>query len=191
VSDGDSLLDTPEVRNALKTVWTQSGAERDTIVANHAEYMYGIYRNPDASLFVDAVSGTGFPCGIDPQQIIVPLTLGTAVLIGTIHPHPFKWGQVYPASCGGMAGQQYHTSNAQQWNGRASDEDWKTSKTLSAAAGRSVPGFIIDYDGIYKYDGSVAQLNDVLGFIIVTNGFRPEVYEHWPRYDPQRMCSRP
>jgi hypothetical protein len=123
----------------------------------------------------------------------VPFQLGTASLVGTMHPHPIKWGQVYPTNCGAMAGLKYNPSVPATGltNGRASDEDWTTSQTLSQQAGRSIPGYIIDYDGIYKYDGGAAIIAKPGDILVVTNGGSPSVNKRWSRYDAQKRCTLP
>jgi hypothetical protein len=188
--DGD-LLDSAEVRRALKQVWIDSHAEQDTIVANHAEYTWGVYRLSDGSIIAQPVTFAGTPCGSDP---VVPDTVGSTRLVATIHPHPFLVGQIYPASCGTLAGQHYDPkTNTAVFGGRASTEDWLSSDSLSQRAGHSIPGYVIDYDGIDRYDGSNAGIQTLAnGVIVVTKAkTTPGVLKTWPRFDPTRVCGRP
>lgn len=184
---GDDIGDRPEVRQAFKDIWHRSGADVDTIAANHIEYIDAVYQDTvDGSVFVQSVSNTGTPCIAD-SAAIIPKVLGSAKLTATIHPHPFKWGSTYPPNCGSMAGAQYQGPKA---NGRASGFDWKTSQELN------VPGYIIDYDGIYKYDGSGVKLipitdaatHELLEYLVINPQGH---YQAWPLTDTTHGCTRP
>ena len=177
----DPLLDRPEVKQGIKDAWHDSGADRDTLAANHLEHLYGVYRTPGDTILVQQIpTRLETPCGVDFDSI--PKRLDDAVLVATIHPHPMLKNQTLPANCGTkMAGLKYTQGIA----GRVSDADWDTSK---GSAG--VPGFIIDYDGIYWYDGPNAVIDKTFGFTIVKN-IGQGVYKHWDRFDTQKLCSRP
>jgi hypothetical protein len=83
-------------------------------------------------------------------------------------------------------------ANAALFGGRASSDDWLAADTLSKQARYPVPGYIIDYDGIYRYDASNAGIQIVPnGVIVITKARNAGVYKSWPRFDPARVCGRP
>ncbi len=162
-------------------MWAESGADADTSVANHQEVDYGIFRNADGSYFVQAISPLGSPC--DAKTVSIP---GSLTLVATMHPHPFHWGAVYPAACGAMAGKSYKDLlPGFAVNGRASGDDWLGSQTLG------VPGYIVDYDGVYKYDGVHATIKPIGGTdtYFVSDG--PAHYNQWPRSMSSGSCHLP
>ncbi len=189
--DGDPILDSADVRQALKDVWRASMADVDSIVANHAEYMWGVYRLPDGSIIAQQATFAGTPCGVDPA---VPLTVGgTAILVATIHPHPFMVGQVYPPSCGSMAGDKYNPGqNSALFGGHVSTDDWQAGLDLAQAAGRPIPGYVIDYDGIYRYDATQAGIQTLpTGLKVITKISNSAAYRGYPRFDASKNCGRP
>ncbi|HYC50344.1 MAG TPA: hypothetical protein VEB19_04460 [Gemmatimonadaceae bacterium] len=185
---GDSIADQAPFRKGMKILWEDSGADADTNTANNQEVLYGFYLDSiNNQYFAQQLSANGTPCGVNLTADQVPKIIGSAKLIATMHSHPFRWGAIYPANCGSMAGSPYgHLVKGWTVNGRASGDDWNTSKLLG------VPGYIIDYDGIYKYDGQSVNLlpitsgGSILTYV-ATNG--PSHYSDWSRTLPG--CTRP
>jgi hypothetical protein len=154
---GDSIVDRAAVRKGARNMWKDSGAEADTSVANNFEMIYGVYRDSiTGQIFAQQAGPPGTPCEVMFLPNGVPMTVGAGKLIATMHPHPFPWGATYPANCGNMAGgKYYYPLEFLKGGGRPSGDDWAASKKLD------VPGYIVDYDSLYRYDGRSADFMKV------------------------------
>jgi len=154
-------------------------------IADRFEVTWGLYKRPDGSVYPVQMSALLSPCGSAP---FYQGTLGTDTLIATMHPHPFHWGDTYPATnCpASMAGEKYQDMfKGFQFNGRASGHDWNTSKEWG------VPGYVMDFDGIYKYEGKDANVLPLGGADTYIAFKGPEHYQSWQRSDPSRGCTLP
>ena len=83
-----------------------------------------------------------FSCGDYPAQ---PAPQGT--IVGFVHTHPYSVGEAV-TDCG--------MNQTMYYKGVPSGADRKTSIRLGAALGTSgpLPGYIIDRDGYYRFQGS-------------------------------------
>ena len=189
---GDKLLDTQAVRDAIKDLWASSGAETEPI-ANRTEHIAGIYRRPDGSIYWQEfpVKQPATACSADPPDSNAHKMLGDDVLIATIHTHPAHWGESWPSNCpnaGGAYGDPLPNAPFLS-TGRASGDDWNTGKNFYG-----VPGYVIDFDGLYRYDGPKSDLQSFeLGgrtYYWVKNIKDKNIYNTWPRTDPNHNCSR-
>jgi hypothetical protein len=115
--------------------------------------------------------------------------VGVLKLITFVHAHPIPWKHVWPGACAGPdgTGQYYYPQMGGKSfteGGRPSGDDWHTSKV------NSVPGIMVDYDGIYLFDATNANLTQIPNstppvYIVWGN----PVYKVWTRVDSAHHCS--
>ena len=146
---GNSLLDTPGVRQAIWRVWDESGAER-LPPSDRREIFYAVYRYDDGSTAEFPIQGTPTPC--EGGEIVPPPKVWNGgQLIATVHPHVIPYGDAYPSNCSPFfSGGSYRTGAFQErlGMGRASGADWRTPFELG------VPSIIVDFDQFTIADGT-------------------------------------
>jgi hypothetical protein len=140
---GDAVVDDPQVSDGLQDLWAQSNP--DANLAQRAEKAGWIVEYPAGQFSVVQWSGgtESFGCG-DYTSLTVP-SQGTVV--GFVHTHPYQVDETI-LDC--------KMTNVQDYTGAPSEEDRIASKILGNFLGRSdpLPGYIIDKDGYYRFQGS-------------------------------------
>jgi hypothetical protein len=138
---GDAIIDDPEVSKGLRDLWSRSNPDanlyqrRETagwIVQTAAGY----------SIVPITTTSTSFGCA---DLVVQPPTNGTVVAF--VHTHPYQIGETI-VDC--------EMTNVQYYSGGPSDEDRIASKVLGNVFGLPdpLPGYFIDKDGYYRFDGS-------------------------------------
>lgn len=139
---GDQILDDPEFSAGLRSLWSQS--KPDANLYSRVEKAGWIVEYPAGEFSV--VQWTGgverFGCG-DYSNLAVPQQ---GKIVGFVHTHPYEVGEAI-TDC------SFRT--VQIYDGTPSDFDRRASVQLGTVLGRSgpLPGYIIDKDGYYRYDG--------------------------------------
>lgn len=157
---GDPLLDDPEVRDWMQYIWSASVKDPNTgnllPVPDRKEVSMVVYRSTVDGRYSFNYITLGDPCGADLPGSI-PKTKGNSVAVAIIHDHVLEWGGEYPSNCeppkdpGATYSDLFHNSEIFK-HGRASGDDWNSSKLLE------VPGYVFDFDGIYRYDGTKVRI---------------------------------
>jgi hypothetical protein len=123
-------------------LWQQSNA--DANLYQRVEKAGWIVEHPAGQFSIMQWTGgtERFGCG-DYPSIALPMQ-GTVV--GFVHTHPYRVGETITDCALGPV---------HDYEGAPSDEDRATSIHLGAVLGKSgpLPGYIIDKDGYYRYDG--------------------------------------
>jgi hypothetical protein len=166
---GDSLVDNPIVRQALRRALDSSYA--DSATNKRRERIGYIYRD----------TSTGTPPALQIATFAAAsYTLSNAcyavasgpppsppfVLVAYYHTHPFTSGtnavaaDIKPSNCGPQ-----HSGRA--YRAGPSPDDWQTALNLGP-----VPGYIIDKDRVFRFDATHPNANNP--------AFRPSLTQRWP-----------
>jgi hypothetical protein len=138
---GDPIVDDPDVSQGLASLWTQSNA--DASLNNRVEKAGWIVEYPVGQFSIVQFTGTEqFGCG-DYKNVPLP---AQGTVVGFVHTHPYWVGEAI-VDC--------NLRNFQEYDGTPSEVDRATSDALGNffGLGRPLPGYIIDKDGYYRYDG--------------------------------------
>jgi hypothetical protein len=141
---GDKIVDDPQVSKGLALLWQQSNP--DANLYQRAEKAGWIVESPTGRFsIIQWTGGTErFGCGDYTSLTVPPKEQGTVV--GFVHTHPYRVDETI-TDCG--------LRGVDTYRGEPSDADRQTSVDLGAILGRPgpLPGYIIDKDGYYRYDG--------------------------------------
>lgn len=138
---GDPIVDDPQVSEGLASLWAQSNP--DANLYQRVEKAGWIVEYPAGQFSIMQFTGTErFGCG-DYRNVPMP---AQGTVVGFVHTHPYAVGENI-ADCS--------MRSVQTYDGTPSDVDRKSSVALGNhfGLGRPLPGYIIDKDGYYRYDG--------------------------------------
>jgi hypothetical protein len=140
---GDDIVDDPEVSKGLSTLWAESNPDAD--LYHRVEKAGWIVEYPAGQFSVMVWTGgtERFGCGDYPMQPAP--SRGT--IVGFVHTHPYEVGEAI-IDC--------NFTSVSTYDGTPSEVDRRTSAALGNLLGRTapLPGYIIDKDGYYRYDGA-------------------------------------
>jgi len=138
---GDPIVDDRQVTEGLASLWAQSNP--DANLYSRVEKAGWIVEYPAGQFSIMQFTGTErFGCG-DYRNVPMP---AQGTVVGFVHTHPYQVGENI-VDCS--------LRSVQTYDGTPSDVDRKTSVALGNhfGLGRPLPGYIIDKDGYYRYDG--------------------------------------
>lgn len=138
---GDPIVDDREVSEGLASLWAQSNP--DANLYSRVEKAGWIVEYPAGQFSIMQFTGTErFGCG-DYRNVPLP---AQGTVVGFVHTHPYQVGENI-VDCS--------LRSVQTYDGTPSDVDRKSSVALGNhfGLGRPLPGYIIDKDGYYRYDG--------------------------------------
>lgn len=137
----DPVVDDPDVSQGLASLWIQSNP--DANLYQRTEKAGWIVEYPAGQYSIMQFTGTErFGCG---EYRNVPFP-SQGRIVGIVHTHPYEVGE-FIADC--------NLRNVQTYDGTPSEVDRKTAEELGRLLGLGgpLPGYIIDKDGYYRYDG--------------------------------------
>lgn len=139
---GDTIIDDPEVSRELRSLWTQSNP--DANLYQRVEKAGWIVEYPAGQFSIMQWTGGSerFGCGDYPAQA----GPANGRIVGFVHTHPYEVDEAI-VDC--------NLRSVQRYEGAPSDVDRRASVQLGQALGLGgpLPGYIIDKDGYYRFDG--------------------------------------
>lgn len=138
---GDQVVDDPSVTQGLQDLWAQSNP--DANLAQRRETAGWIVQTAAGySIVPIATASASFGCA---EFDVQPPAKGTVV--GFVHTHPYQVDETI-IDC--------EMTSVQDYTGTPSDQDRATSLALGSYFGQpaGLPGYIIDKDGYYRFEGS-------------------------------------
>jgi hypothetical protein len=126
----------------LQDLWAQSNP--DANLAQRRETAGWVVEYPAGQFSIVPITTTSSSFGCADFIVQFPTT-GTVV--GFVHTHPYQVDETI-IDC--------DLTSVQDYTGAPSDEDRVASQLLGSALGRTepLPGYIIDKDGYYRFEGS-------------------------------------
>lgn len=141
---GDPLIDSPEVQAGFDSIWAQSNYSPEAPQSERREVGGWIIQTASGYSFQQFTNVETKPCGID-----LPPDGKPANAVGFVHTHPWAIGEKQ-TSCEPImfAGRAFYP----EYKGESSNWDDKAAEALN------LPGYILDANGITKFDKSGATL---------------------------------
>lgn len=139
---GDPVVDDPDVSLGLENLWVQSNPDAN-LYQRVEKAGWIVEGSPGQYSIVQWTGGTeNFACGD-----YTPTRPSQGTVVGFVHTHPYLVGE-------GITDCKF--ASVQTYDGTPSDYDRSASVQLGQWLGRSapLPGYIIDKDGYYRYDGN-------------------------------------
>lgn len=139
---GDAVVDDPQVSEGLQDLWAASNP--DAPLYQRRETAGWIVEYPAGQFSIVPISTTSSSFGCAEIDVQFP---ATGTIVGFVHTHPYQVDETI-VDC--------ELTNVQDYTGAPSDEDRVASGLLGNALGRAepLPGYIIDKDGYYRFEGS-------------------------------------
>jgi hypothetical protein len=140
---GDPVVDSETVQDGFTELWQQSNYSPTTPQNERREVAGWIVQTANGFAVQPMTGAVLMPCGVDADGNPPPGT------VGWVHTHPWSVGE-RQTSCPPLTigGREVHFT----YTGASSDYD----DAISAQFG--IPGYILDADGITKFDGTGATL---------------------------------
>ena len=144
----DSLLNNPRVRRGFDSLLTASRI--DTVATQRIEQGALLWGLPSGEIVIEPHTPIS-PSMCHFNWGAIPPDSGGRVLVGRVHTHPFRVGELTPCNPSTIVG---------RYPGGWSGADWLAVNAFSLARGYNVPSYIVDPTYIHRLDPSPTAPGD-------------------------------